>query len=101
MLFIYLLDNDRSKIGCDGVSSFFEKLGLDLDDPLVLVIAYTLKAKEQGYFTKEEWMHGMEAFGLVQRLFKNHNSTLLSFNKSIMSFFIILLFYLNFIVKNS
>ena len=71
MLFIYLLDNDRSKIGCDGVSSFFEKLGLDLDDPLVLVIAYTLKAKEQGYFTKEEWMHGMEAFGLGQRLFKN------------------------------
>lgn len=65
-----MLDNDRSKIGFDGVSSFFEKLGLDLDDPLVLVIAYTLKAKEQGYFTKEEWMHGMEAFGLEKRLLK-------------------------------
>ena len=61
----FVLENDRSKIGFEGVSSFFEKLGLDLQDPLVLVIAYTLKAKEQGYFTKEEWMHGMEAFGLL------------------------------------
>ena len=37
-----------------------EELGVEPEDPVMLVLAFTLDAETMGFFSKAEWMKGME-----------------------------------------
>lgn len=43
----------------EGVTKFFGDLGIDLMDPLTLMISWQFKAKKCGYYTKDEFLNGM------------------------------------------
>lgn len=46
------------EIGIDGTIKFITDLGLALEDPVVLCIAYQLEAKEMGRFTRSGFVKG-------------------------------------------
>ena len=47
-------------IGPDGIEAFCQALGVDPEDPVMLVLAYKMDAKQMGYFTKKEWIKGLQ-----------------------------------------
>jgi len=57
-------DDDDQTMGTTGMEKFCSDLELDPDDVVTLVIAYHLKARQMGSFTKEEFMKGFEQLGL-------------------------------------
>ena len=45
-------------IGVDGIIQFCSDIGVALEDPMMLLISYFMGAKEQGQYTKEEFVGG-------------------------------------------
>ena len=43
----------------DGMKKFCRDIGLELENIVMLSLAYTLGAEQMGYFTEAEWMKGM------------------------------------------
>ncbi|CAO3659039.1 unnamed protein product [Umbelopsis ramanniana] len=50
----------KGNITPEGMTKFISDLGLSLESATVLVISWQLNAASMGYFTREEWMNGME-----------------------------------------
>lgn len=53
-------NEDPEVIGPDGIEAFCKALGVDPEDPVMLVLAYKMDAKQMGYFTKKEWLKGLQ-----------------------------------------
>eukprot|EP00005_Dracoamoeba_jomungandri_P005704 CAMPEP_0174250592 /NCGR_PEP_ID=MMETSP0439-20130205/723_1 /TAXON_ID=0 /ORGANISM="Stereomyxa ramosa, Strain Chinc5" /LENGTH=275 /DNA_ID=CAMNT_0015330713 /DNA_START=41 /DNA_END=868 /DNA_ORIENTATION=+ len=51
-------------IGPDGIIRFCKDLHVDPEDVVLLVFAQKLDASEMGFFTKEEFMEGLEKYGV-------------------------------------
>lgn len=49
---------NEQEIGIEGTIQFIQDLGLQLEDPVVLCIAYHLKAPSVGRFTKDNFVNG-------------------------------------------
>ena len=47
-------------INPDGLTKFLSDLGLEPVDPLTLMISWKFGAKKSGYYTREEFLNGME-----------------------------------------
>eukprot|EP01129_Flabellula_baltica_P016800 TRINITY_DN911_c0_g1_i3.p1 TRINITY_DN911_c0_g1~~TRINITY_DN911_c0_g1_i3.p1 ORF type:complete len:266 (-),score=61.27 TRINITY_DN911_c0_g1_i3:31-828(-) len=62
-LFESYAENEEG-IDVDGVIRFFEDIGLDPAEAVVLVVAYHMDAIEMGYFSREEFIGGLEKLGL-------------------------------------
>ncbi|EPS72118.1 hypothetical protein M569_02639, partial [Genlisea aurea] len=45
----------------DGIVSLCSDLGVDHTDVRILMLAWTMQAEKQGYFTLEEWRKGLKA----------------------------------------
>lgn len=58
-LFI-LAPEDQEVIGPDGIEAFCKDLGVNPEDPVMLVLAYKMDAKQMGYFTRKEWNKGLQ-----------------------------------------
>jgi hypothetical protein len=52
-------ENGVELMNPEGVTKFFGDLGIDLMDPLTLIISWKLNAKKCGYYSKEEFVSGM------------------------------------------
>jgi len=63
-MFEHYIDENSDTIRVNGVMKFIEDLGLPAEDVVLLVIAWHLKAKEMGTFSKEEFTGGFRALGL-------------------------------------
>ncbi|KAL4435659.1 hypothetical protein ABPG74_018210 [Tetrahymena malaccensis] len=59
-LFVQYATKDTQKIEIDGIVKFFEDLGVDIMDPVTLVISYHLNAKKSGEYAKEEFCGGLQ-----------------------------------------
>lgn len=57
---------DGEEIGPEGVEKFCIDLEVDPEDIVMLVIAWHMKAKRMGYFTRSEWMEGMKTLNCVK-----------------------------------
>jgi DCN1-like protein 4/5 len=55
--------SDEQVIGPEGIERFCSDLGVNPEDSVMLVIAWTLDAHQMGYFTRSEWFSGMEKLG--------------------------------------
>ncbi|KAJ3085641.1 DCN1-like protein 4 [Quaeritorhiza haematococci] len=53
-------DESEDTIGPEGIEKFCQEVGLDLEGITVLIIAWKLEARRMGYFTKAEWINGMQ-----------------------------------------
>ncbi|XP_065885414.1 DCN1-like protein 5 isoform X2 [Dysidea avara] len=51
---------EGEEIGPEGVENFCYDLGVEPEDIVMLVIAWHMKAKRMGYFTRSEWMEGLQ-----------------------------------------
>jgi len=58
-LFSKYKEPKEDKIGATGIEKFFQDLGVDLMDPVTLVISYMCKAQTMGQYTKTEFATGM------------------------------------------
>jgi len=59
-LFNYYQDSDGDSIGENGgMERFIKDLQVDIEDVVTLILAWQLKAKTLGEFTKEEWSEGL------------------------------------------
>ena len=47
-------------IGPDGVQRLCNHLAVRPEDPVTLVLAWKMDAKQMGYFTRREWNKGMQ-----------------------------------------
>ena len=50
---------DSEVIGPEGVERLCVGMGVDPMDPVTLVLAWKMDAKQMGYFTRKEWNKGM------------------------------------------
>ncbi|XVF48467.1 hypothetical protein PTKIN_Ptkin03bG0192500 [Pterospermum kingtungense] len=48
----------------DGIEALCSDLRVDYTDVRILMLAWKLKAKRQGYFTQDEWRTGLKALGV-------------------------------------
>eukprot|EP01111_Echinosteliopsis_oligospora_P015005 TRINITY_DN57_c0_g1_i2.p2 TRINITY_DN57_c0_g1~~TRINITY_DN57_c0_g1_i2.p2 ORF type:complete len:166 (-),score=31.40 TRINITY_DN57_c0_g1_i2:42-539(-) len=51
------------RIGPDGITTLCEDLGISLTGIETLIMAWKFNAEEMGYFTRDEFMDGMERVG--------------------------------------
>lgn len=54
-------DADGDIIGPDGIEKFCKDISVEPENIVMLALAWRLNAKTMGYFSKEEWLHGMSA----------------------------------------
>ena len=52
--------SDPEVIDPDGLIRLFRDLDIRHDDPVTLVLAYKMDAKQVGYFTRKEWNKGLQ-----------------------------------------
>ncbi|KAK9365545.1 Cullin binding-domain-containing protein [Lipomyces kononenkoae] len=52
---------EPSTIGIDGTISYIQDLGVPLEDPVVLALAYKLEAPTMGQFTKQQFIKGWQS----------------------------------------
>ncbi|KAI7897623.1 Cullin binding-domain-containing protein, partial [Cokeromyces recurvatus] len=52
--------DDPDLITPDGCQAFFTDLDVSLESALPLIVGWKFNASRMGYFTKEEWIKGME-----------------------------------------
>lgn len=52
---------NQHQIDPEGMAKFCNCFGVEPDDIVMLVLAYRLHAKQMGFFSFEEWMHGMQS----------------------------------------
>jgi DCN1-like protein 1/2 len=50
-------------INIEGTMQFLQELQLDLEDPVVLVLAYQLEAPSLGVFTRQGFVEGWKSMG--------------------------------------
>ncbi|KAG9012960.1 Scaffold-type E3 ligase [Tulasnella sp. 427] len=62
-LFDKYKDDDEDEIGVDGTINFLKDLDLELEEPVVLALAYEFKAPEVGRWSKAGWVDGMRGLG--------------------------------------
>lgn len=55
----------------EGIAQFCSDLGVDPEDPVLLVLSFHMDAATMCIFTRDEWIRGMESLGYVSRSF-NH-----------------------------
>lgn len=60
MYFIYIASDDPEVIGPDGIENLCTALEVKPEDPVMLVLAYKMDAKQMGYFTRKEFIRGMQ-----------------------------------------
>jgi len=60
----YKEEDDDQMLGPNGMVKLCQDLDVDPEDVVTLVMAYRLKAKQMGYFSKEEFTKGFEAMGV-------------------------------------
>lgn len=58
IVLMLIREETSDEIGIDGTIRFITDLGLALEDPVVLCIAYQLEAKEMGKFTRSGFVKG-------------------------------------------
>jgi hypothetical protein len=63
----------EEKMLSDGVCRFLQDLHFNLDDKIVLVLAWKFKAQIQGEFSKEEFYNAMIELGYIFFEFISHN----------------------------
>jgi hypothetical protein len=54
-------DPDGQSCGIDGILALAEDLRIEVEDPVLLVIAHQMGAQAQGVFTRAEWLRGFAA----------------------------------------
>jgi DCN1-like protein 4/5 len=55
----YTSADHNDVIGPEGMEKFCEDIGVEPENVLMLTLAWKLKADQMGFFTLEEWLHGM------------------------------------------
>ncbi len=82
-LFNKFKDSDEASIGPAGMERLCKALSVDPSDVLMLVLAWCLNAGQMGYFSREEWLSGLDKLGsitseaeLKERLEQIHATTL-------------------------
>eukprot|EP01103_Thecamoeba_quadrilineata_P011242 TRINITY_DN2641_c0_g1_i1.p1 TRINITY_DN2641_c0_g1~~TRINITY_DN2641_c0_g1_i1.p1 ORF type:complete len:224 (-),score=40.29 TRINITY_DN2641_c0_g1_i1:104-775(-) len=63
-LFESYKEDDSDKIGPSGIEALCKDLDIKIEDSVVLVLAWHLDAKEQGYFSREEFLTGFKNMGI-------------------------------------
>jgi len=63
-LFDKYKDEDGQQIGPEGVEQFCKDLGVDPDDIVMLVFAWHLNAQRMAFFSKEEFINGLQKLGV-------------------------------------
>eukprot|EP00026_Physarum_polycephalum_P013126 Phypoly_transcript_13498.p1 GENE.Phypoly_transcript_13498~~Phypoly_transcript_13498.p1 ORF type:complete len:279 (+),score=56.62 Phypoly_transcript_13498:134-970(+) len=56
--------DDEQQIGPEGIEQLCKDLGVDPEDVLVLVLAYYLNAQKMGFFSKTEFITGLQKLGV-------------------------------------
>uniref|UniRef100_A0A0G4IEG5 Defective in cullin neddylation protein n=1 Tax=Chromera velia CCMP2878 TaxID=1169474 RepID=A0A0G4IEG5_9ALVE len=56
-------DPTEDHIGIEGIHQFCQDLGVDVEDPVTLVLSFHFKANKMGVFTREEFVGGMVQLG--------------------------------------
>ena len=59
-LFSSYKEPDEDKIGPEGIMQLCADMGIDASDVRLLILAWQLRASEQGYFSHAEWVEGLE-----------------------------------------
>ena len=59
------IDPDGDDITIDGTIKFCEDLEVDPEDVVLLAVAYELKSRSMGTWTKKGWVDGWKALGWV------------------------------------
>ena len=57
-------DAGGDAIGVDGLIQIIEELGIDEEDPVLLVFAYLCQAESMAQITREEWVRGLGSAGV-------------------------------------
>ncbi|CAI9780023.1 unnamed protein product [Fraxinus pennsylvanica] len=60
-LFYSYTNNSSDTIEPEGIESLCSDLEVDHTDVRILMLAWKMQAKKQGYFTREEWRRGLKA----------------------------------------
>jgi len=63
-LFEKYKDEDGQQIGPEGVEQLCKDIGVDPEDVLVLVFAWHLNAQRMGFFSKDEFVTGLQKLGV-------------------------------------
>lgn len=50
---------DPEVIGPEGIEALCAGMGVKPEDPVTLVLAFKMEAKQMGFFTRKEWNKGM------------------------------------------
>ena len=61
--FLKYKPSDSADIEAEGVSAFFDDLGIDPMDPVTLVISFYMQAEEMGTYKQKEFCEGLIAMG--------------------------------------
>jgi len=56
-------DDGQSQIGPEGIEQLCKDIGVDPEDVLVLVLAWHLNAQRMGFFSKTEFINGLQKLG--------------------------------------
>eukprot|EP01105_Mastigella_eilhardi_P028111 TRINITY_DN903_c0_g1_i5.p1 TRINITY_DN903_c0_g1~~TRINITY_DN903_c0_g1_i5.p1 ORF type:complete len:250 (-),score=59.46 TRINITY_DN903_c0_g1_i5:106-855(-) len=75
----------EEKIGPDGAEELCRQLEIEPDNVLALVLAWKFGAKENGYFTRDEFVNGMKSLGCssISQLRKQLDSINVSLNSNL------------------
>jgi len=57
-------DDEGPQIGPEGIEQLCKDIGVDPEDVLVLVLAYYLNAQKMGFFSKTEFISGLQKLGV-------------------------------------
>lgn len=55
----YTSVDDPKMMGPDGMEKFCEDIGVEPENIVMLVLAWKMGAKHMGFFSEEEWLHGL------------------------------------------
>ncbi|XP_074041001.1 DCN1-like protein SCCRO4 [Leptinotarsa decemlineata] len=56
----YTTPDEPDTLGPEGMEKFCEDIGVEPENVVMLVLAYKMQARRMGYFTKEEWLKGLQ-----------------------------------------
>ncbi len=62
---IILIESDGEDISIDGTIQLCQDLDVNPEDVVLLCVAYELKSKRMGTWTRKEWIDGWKALGYV------------------------------------
>jgi DCN1-like protein 4/5 len=56
----YSSPEDPEVIGPEGIEAFCNAIAVDPEDVVMLVVAWKMDARQMGYFTRKEWLKGLQ-----------------------------------------